>query len=451
MRRDISRRGLLGAAGAVGLTLFTSRKGLAAEAAPGADVAKASKLNVAFVGVGGRGAADLAGIAQHVNVVGLCDVDSKTLAGAAKTHTGAKTYGDYRKMLEDHKSFDAVCVATPDHMHAPVAMAAMQLGKHVYCEKPIAHDVFEVRAMTEMARKMKVMTQMGTQAHASEGTRLVVEFIKAGAIGNVKEVHVWTDRPIWPQGFKRPELTGKPPENLNWDLWLGTAPQHPYYITDKGVSPIHPFKWRGWWDFGTGALGDMGCHIFDASYWACGLTAPTSIEAESQGMTDVAAPNWSIIKYDFPATSERGPIKLTWSDGGKRPPRPEGMDEGLELPIKDGGTVFIGDKGIMVVPYGGAPRLVPEARMKDYKKPEPTIKRVPGGPAGHHKDWVDAITEGRPAGSNFDYAGPLTEIVLLGNVAIRAGKRIVWDSAKLEITNEPGLDALIRREYRQGW
>jgi len=456
MSRKLSRRLFLGAASATGLTLLTSRKSPGEPASAGGE-ATPKTLNVACCGVNGRGAADLAGISKHANVTALCDVDSNSLSAASKLHPAARTYADFRKMMDDAKNFDAVVVATPDHMHAPIAMTAIQLGKHVYCEKPIAHDLYEVRMLTEAARKNKVMTQMGNQAHSSDGVRMAVEWINAGAVGNVKEIHVWNNRPIWPQAFPMPTRTAGPPATLDWDLWLGTAPVMPYYVElnkdGKEMSPIHPFKWRGWWAYGTGALGDMGCHLLDVSYWACKLTAPTAVTAKQEGNTDYCGPAWSIIEYEFPAANGRGPIKLAWHDGGKFPPRPPELEPDRDLPKGDGGTLFIGDKGTMLMPYGTAatPRLIPESAMKEFKRPEPSIARVEGGTNGHHKNFVDACLGGKPAGSNFDHSGPLTEIVLLGNLAIRAGKRVEWDSANLKLSNAPELQHLVKREYRKGW
>jgi predicted dehydrogenase len=456
--RNFSRRHFLGAAGAAGVTIFTSRKGRGQDAGQAAaDSASASRLNVAFVGVGGRGNNNLTEIAKLANVAALCDVDAGILRGAAGKHPKAKTHSDVRRVLDDHRAFDAIVVSTPDHMHAPIAMAAMQLGKHVYCEKPIAHNVYEARRLTEAARKYKVITQMGTQAHSSEGTRLVVEFIRAGAIGAVKEVHTWTDRPLgwWPQGFARPSETAPPPKDLDWHLWLGCAPDYPYYvITDpknprEKVGAMHPFRWRGWWDFGTGAMGDMACHIMDAAYWALELTAPTAVSAEQNGMTDVACPNWSAITYEFPANGNRPELKMFWYDSIRMPPKISKDVEVNRLP--DNGTLFIGDKGKMVVPYGDAPRLIPEEKMRDFKKPEKTLPRVEGGTQGHHRNWVESVLNKKEAVSNFEYAGPLNEIVMLGNVAVRAGKKIEWDGAKMEIRNDSDLNYLLRREYRNGW
>jgi predicted dehydrogenase len=454
---DPSRRLFLGAAAATALTLLTSRKGVAQEAQTATDKANASNLNVAFVGVGGRGNNNLEEIAKHANVVALCDVDASILKGAHGKHKKARTYQDVRRLLDDHRSFDAIVVSTPDHMHAPISMAAMQLGKHVYCEKPIAHDVYEARRMAQAAKKYKVHTQMGTQAHSGEGTRLVVEFIRAGAIGNVNEVFTWTDRPTgwWPQGFSRPAETGQPPKDLNWDLWLGCAPEYPYYVIPDPAKPkekvgaMHTFRWRGWWDFGTGAMGDMACHIIDAAYWALELTAPTAIEAKQNGMTDVACPTWSTITYEFAANANRPALKLHWSDAVRFPP---GINDPEVNRLPSNGTLFIGDKGKMVVPYGEAPRLVPESAMQAYKRPEKTLARVEGGTTGHHRNFVEAILNNKAAVSNFDYAGPLNELVLLGNVAVRAGKKIEWDAQKLEIKNDPSLNHLLKRDqYRQGW
>jgi predicted dehydrogenase len=453
-----TRRAFLTAASAASLTLLTSRKASAQDAQPPADTASASRLNVAFVGVGGRGANDLEGVARHANVAALCDVDTGILRGAASKHPKAKTYQDARRLLDDAKSFDAIVVATPDHMHAPISIAAMQLGKHVYCEKPIAHDVYEARRMAEAAKKYKVITQMGTQAHSSEGTRLVVEFIRAGAIGNVTEVHTWTDRPTgwWPQGFSRPSETADPPKNLDWKLWLGCAPEMPYYVITNPTNPsekvgaTHTFRWRGWREFGTGAMGDMACHIIDAAYWALDLVNPVAVQAKQNGLTDLAWPNWSAITYEFAANANRPALKLHWYDAIRFPP---GVNTDPDLNRLPGnGSVFIGDKGKMVVPYGDAPRLVPESAMKNFKRPEKTLPRVEGGTEGHHKNWVDSILNNKPATSNFEYAGPLNEVVMLGNVAVRAGKRIEWDAEKLEIKNDSSLNHLIKRDqYRNGW
>ena len=294
------------------------------------------KVNVAIVGVGGRGRAHVDGIPKAGgNIVALCDVDDNNLGAAAKEHPAAHTYNDFRKMLDErHKEIDAVIVATPDHTHAVAAAAAMKLGKHVYCEKPLTHSIHEARYLTELAARQKVATQMGNQGHSGDNTRRIVEIVRSGAIGPVREVHAWTNRPIWPQGKDRPDGSDPVPDSLHWDLWLGPAPERPYVANSPlaiRVRPrarrrrddrvYHPFAWRGWWDFGTGALGDMACHILDASFWALDLKYPTAVEAlGGEPRKPESAPSWEIIRYEFPARRDMPELKLTWYDGGKRPP-----------------------------------------------------------------------------------------------------------------------------------
>ena len=437
MARRITRRQFMrsGAAAAAAFTFWP--KGILRAQSP------AQRLHVAFIGAGGRGASNLHEISQcAADVVALCDVDASNLAAAAKSFPNAKTYSDFRKLLEQ-KDIDGVVVSTPDHVHAFAALAAIRLGKHIYCEKPLTHCVYESRILRLAAAEKKVATQMGNGGHSSEGTRATVEWIQSGAIGQVREVHMWTDRAKdwWPQGVPRPTETPPVPQNLAWDLWIGPAPQRPYHPA------YHPFKWRGWADFGTGALGDMGCHVFDVSCWALKLGPPSTIEAETSGYNRETFPEWSIVRYEFPQRGDLPPVKLTWYDGGKLPQRPPELEEGREMGTKDGGTIFVGDKGKMIVPLGGAPRLIPEAKMKDFKRPDPSIPRS----IGHHKEWVEACKGGPPAGSNFDFSGPMTETILLGNVAIRVGKKIQWDSEKLQATNAPDAAPLIHREYRKGW
>ncbi|MGE5609285.1 MAG: Gfo/Idh/MocA family protein [Bacillota bacterium] len=437
MTRTFTRRYFLQSTALAASAFALSPRGILRAQAP------SDRLNVAFVGVGGRGAGNLAAISEcKANIVALCDVDQNHLAAAAAKFPGAKTYADFRKLLEQ-KDIDAVVVSTPDHFHAVTAIAAMRLGKHVYCEKPLTHSIYETRRLTESARKHKVATQMGNGGHSSEGTRLTVEWIQTGAIGPVREVHTWTNRAKgwWPQGVPRPSDTPPVPPTLNWDLWLGPAPLRPYHPA------YHPFKWRGWADFGTGALGDMGCHVFDVSYWALNLTHPTTIEAETSGYNGETFPEWSIIRYTFAQRGNMPPVKLTWYDGGKLPPRPADLEPGREMGSPDGGTLFIGDKGTILTPLGGAPRLIPESKMKDFKRPDPFLPRS----IGHHREWVEACKGGKPAGANFEYAGLLTEIVLLGNLAIRARKKIEWDGPHMKATNAPEADPLIHREYRNGW
>jgi len=402
------------------------------------------KLNIAGVGAGGRGAGDIGGCSSE-NIVALCDVDEKQAAKTYEKFPNAKRFKDFRRMLEKmEKQIDAVIVATPDHVHAPAAMMAIKMKKHVYVEKPLTHSVYETRMLTEAARKYGVATQMGNQGHSGEGTRLICEWIWDGAIGQVREVHAWTDRPggRWPQGVDRPEEVETVPATLDWDLWLGPAPWRPYN------SIYVPFKWRGWWDFGTGALGDMGCHIIDPAFWALKLAAPTSVEAISTPVNDETAPVVSKVDYEFPARGDMPPVKLSWYDGELRPTNPQVLEAGRRMGSRNGGTLFVGDKGMLMCGcYGKSPRLIPETKMKEYKRPEKTIARV----KEHHQDWLQACKGGTPACSNFDYSGPLAETVLLGNVAIRAGRKIYWDSKNLRVTNIGEANKYIRRDYREGY
>jgi len=399
------------------------------------------KLNIAGIGVGGRGASDIRAVSGE-NIVALCDVDDKRAGETFTRYPKAKKYRDFRKMLEKEKNIDAVVVATPDHVHAVAAMMAVKMGKHVYCEKPLTHLIYEARQLTKAAREAKVATQMGNQGHSGEGNRLICEWIWDGAIGPVREVHTWTNRPIWPQGIDRPKETPPIPKTLDWDLWLGPAPQRPY-------NPAYlPFNWRGWWDFGTGALGDMACHIIDSPFWALKLKYPISVEASSTKVNSETYPLASIVRYEFPARGNMPPVKLTWYDGGLRPPRPEELEPGRKMGSDNGGVLFVGEKGKLVCScYGNSPRLIPEAKMAAYKRPPKTIPRV----EGHHKDWIRACKTGKPACSNFDYAGPLAETVLLGNIAIRTGKKLYWDGPKMKFTNVPEANEYVHQQYRQGW
>jgi len=401
------------------------------------------KLNIAGIGVGGKGAGDIGGCVEE-NIVALCDVDYEYASKTFNTYPNARRWSDYRRMLEKQKDIEAVVIATPDHIHAPAAMTALRMKKHVYCEKPLTHSVYEARKLAEAAREAGVATQMGNQGHSSEEIRLIKEWILDGAIGKVREVHAWTDRPggRWPQGVGRPGETPPVPVMLDWDLWLGPAPERPYH-------PVyHPFKWRGRWDFGTGSLGDMGCHIIDVPYYALDLNAPLSVEAVSTEVNSESAPLVSKVVYDFPGRGNMPPVQITWYDGGLRPTRPAELEEGRRMGSGNGGVLFAGEKGKLICGcYGKGPRLIPETQMQQYHRPPKTIPRS----AGHHADWLAACKGGKPASSNFDYAGPLTETVLLGNVAIRVRKKIYWDVEKMKCTNLPAADEFIRREYREGW
>jgi predicted dehydrogenase len=395
------------------------------------------KVSVAFVGVGNKGAENLKNLAGQ-NVVALCDVDENFLNAAGQKHPGAKKYRDFRKLLEQ-KDIDAVVVTTPDHTHAVAAMAAIQLGKHVYCEKPLTHDIYEARQLARAAREHKVATQMGNGGHASEGLRSAVDWVRAGVIGEVREVHAWSNRPIWPQGIARPAETPPVPSSIDWNLWLSTAPERPYHPA------YHPFKWRGWWDFGTGALGDMGCHIIDAAFWALDLGSPESVVAESSPVNNETAPSWSIVQYQFGARGKLPPVKLTWHDGGKHPPQELAeLSAGEKFP--ENGSLFIGDKGKLFL-AGRVPELLPESKWKGFQPPPRKIPRSPG----HYQEWIEACKGGPAALSNFDYAGPLTEMVLLGNLALRLGKKIEWDGKNLQARNASEAAPYIRRQYRKGW
>lgn len=405
------------------------------------------KLNIAGIGVGGQGRSDLNNMNTE-NIVALCDTDWSYAAGTFKQYPNAKRYKDYRKMFDEQKDIDAVVVATPDHHHFFASMYAIMNGKHVYCEKPLTHSVWEARRLAIAAREKKVATQMGNQGQASEETRRLCEFVWDGAIGNVYEAHIWTDRPsnglfkeYWPQGVDRPKDTPPVPESLDWDLWIGPAPSRPYH-------PIyHPFRWRGWWDFGTGALGDIGCHAFDPVFRALKLGHPLTVEASSSRVNEETFPVASMVTYHFPARGSMPPVKLVWYDGGLRPPRPEGLDDGVQMGTN--GRLLIGDKGFIL-----GNKIFPEKRRKEYQEPPKTIPRSPG----HYQEWIQACKGGKPAGSNFDWAGPLTEVVLLGNIALRVQLReeltyhkIEWDPEKLQIKNLPEANKFIRREYRDGW
>lgn len=354
---------------------------------------------------------------------------------------GCAAYSDFRDLLEKEKDLDAVVIGATDHWHALIAVAAMKLGKHVFCQKPMAHSVYEARRMAEVARQMGVATQVAVGNQASESTRLLCEWIGAGVLGGVREVLNWSARPFWPQGLERPKEQPPVPEGLDWDLWLGPAPSRPYH-------PIyHPFNWRGWHDFGCGALGDMGCYSFDTIFRALKLEAPTTVEASSTDRYEETYPLATIVRYDFPARGELPPVKLTWMDGGLKPPRPADLDEGQELEKE--GLMFVGDRGTILCGFNGSrPRLIPEARMKAFEPPPQTLPRS----AGNEREWLDAAKGGRTApGANFEFSGVVTEALLLGNVALRAGQRIVWDRAHLKAANTAQADRFLRPDYRGDW
>ncbi|MBN1845822.1 MAG: Gfo/Idh/MocA family oxidoreductase [Sedimentisphaerales bacterium] len=442
--RRISRRDFLGgsAAAAMAFTIVPSHV-LGANG----NTAPSGKLNVAGVGVGGMGKNNVRACNSE-NIVALCDVDEAYAGSVFNEYPKAKKYTDFRKMLEQQKEIDAVIVATPDHTHAVVAMTAMQMGKHVYVQKPMTHNVWEARMLTKAARKYKVATQMGNQGHSGEGCRLIYEWINAGVIGEVREVHAFTNRPIWPQGIDRPQDTPPVPETLDWDLWLGPAPMRPY-------NPAYlPFRWRGWWDYGTGALGDMGCHVLDPVFFALKLKYPERVIASSTPVNDETAPLASIVRFEYPAREGMPPVKIDWYDGKLLPPRPEELEPGRRMGNGSSGVIFIGSKGkIMCGEYGDSPRLLPESRMREFSRnmPDKTVPRIDGS---HEQDWIQACKGGRPACSNFDYSGPLTEMIVMGNLAIRTenkNEKLEWDGENMKVTNIKDANKFVRREYRKGW
>jgi len=455
---NMSRRKFLGSAVAAAATVTIVPRHVLG--GPGYK-APSDKLNIACVGIGGKGFSDSVAMAGE-NVVALCDVDEKRASRKHKIgeedgveikknifdyYPDARFYHDFRVMLDKEKSIDAITVSTPDHTHAIIAMAAIKAGKHVFVQKPLTHTVQEARLLNEAAKKAGVVTQMGNQGHAGEGVRLIFEWVRDGAIGDIREVHCWTNRPIWPQGIDAPTAIPSVPPTLKWDLWLGPAswrPYHPDYL---------PFSWRGWWDFGTGALGDMGAHILDPAYWPLDLKYPTSVQASSTKFTKDSPPLAEVVTYEFPERGKMPPLTLTWHDGGLKPPRPFDIEQGRRLGDSGGGTLLVGDKGkIMCGVYGKNARLIPETSMQAYKRPEKTILRSPG----IHAEWIEACKKGDPAAAttNFSYSAPLTETMLLANVAVRMqdkNMKLEWDGEKGEITNLDEANEYLYMPYRDGW
>jgi predicted dehydrogenase len=399
------------------------------------------RLNVAAIGAGGTGEVDIGACARE-NVVALCDVDWKNATKTFDRFPQARKYKDFRQML-DREKLDAVTISTADHTHAVAAMSAMQRGLHVYLQKPLTHNVQEARLLTEAARRYRVATQMGNQGHSNEGARLLCEMVWAGVIGDVREVHAWTNRPIWPQGIEGAFAGEAVPGHLDWDLFLGPAPQRPYH-------PAYtPFKWRGFWEWGCGALGDMACHILDGANWALQLTQPTSVEClQQEGRTALTFPRKSIVRFEFPARRTMPPVVLTWYEGGLQPPRPAGVPEGQKLGDGNNGSLLIGDKGILTTgTYSERTRLLPDERMADFQPPPQLLTRSPG----HYQDWIRACKGGEPACASFDYAGPFTEWVLLGTIAQRFEGKLLWDAQNLRFTNRPEANQHLTRAHRPGW
>lgn len=452
MTRRINRRRFLQAASIAGAGLWVSGK--ATWAAP---KSPNEKLNFACIGVGGKGSSDTDHAGQFGNIVAICDIDDERLGKKAEQFPRAKTFNDFRMLFDRMaKRIDAVTVSTPDHTHAVAAVTAMRLGKHVYCQKPLTHTVQEARVMLETARQYKVATQMGNQGTAADGFRRGVEIIRSGAIGPVREVHVWTNRPFkyWKQApdvVARPEEKPPVPKHVHWDLFLGPAAYRPYH-------PIyHPHDWRGWWAFGTGALGDMACHTANLAFKSLELGYPTRVSAESGPVNPETYPAWATITYEFPERGKQPPVRLVWYEGardGKRNLPSADLLHGQEPPSS--GLLLVGDKGTLFSPsdYGTEQKLLPAKQFEGYEPPEPVMERLEpdrNEDENQKGEWVRAILGGHPAESSFDYAAVLTETMILGNVVVRVGKPIDYDAANQKVTNAPEADQYINPEYRAGW
>jgi len=425
--RPVSRRFFLGTALAVTATTWAPPR------AKARSLRANEKLNIGVVGTANRGAANINGV-QSENIVAICDVDSRYLAQAQERFPKAKAYRDFRKLLEQH-DLDAIVVSTTDHTHASPSAIALNLGKHVYCEKPLTHSVHEARTLATLAKAHpELATQMGTQIHAGANYRRVVELIRAGAIGTIKEVHTWVAK-SW-GGDHRPQGEAVVPDYLDWDLWLGPAPQTAF---NPGY---HPAEWRRYWAFGNGSLGDMGCHHIDLPFWALDLTAPTTITADGPPVDPEVAPNHLQVRYEFPAVGDRPALSLTWYDGGLRP----ALLKQPGMPRWGDGNLFVGDKGMLLADYSDH-RLLPEADFREFQPPEPTIPDS----IGHYDEWIEACKTGRPTTCNFVYSGNLTETVLLGTVAYRCGQTLEWDPIGLRAPNCSKAEEFLRRDYRAGW
>jgi len=420
--------------------------------------APSDRIILAGVGVGGVGHGQLQSCEkQNAQIVALCDVDDKYAEKSFRKWPQARRYRDYREMLDSEKDIDAVYIGTPDHTHALITIAALRKGKHVCCVKPLTRTIYECRRVVEEAQKAKVSTQVTASPNSTEGGCKTCEMIWDGAIGDVREVHIWSNRPLWPQGMARPRGADPIPDSFDWNLWLGPAGMRPFknewpadHLVMKQISVpntngwfravYHPWNFRGWWDFGTGALGDMGCHHFNIPKRALKLGHPTSISATSTRVMPETAPLASIITWEFPAREGMPAVKAVWYDGGLRPPRPSELEAGRDLP--DEGVLYIGDKGKML-----GTRIIPETKMKAYNPPAKTLQRR----SGTWGEWFEAMRGGQAATCGFNWAGPLTEIVLLGNIAIRTGKRIEWDGQNMRITNDKDANKYIKEAYHNGW
>ena len=427
MGQTLNRRQLLRGIAATGAAAaFGSGRWAYGQAGPN------ERLNIGIIGTSGRALGNIEGV-EGETIVAVCDVDESLLGQANAKFAKARAYQDFRKLIES-PGIDAVVISTADHTHAPAAAMALRMGKHVYCEKPLTHSVYEARVVAKLAGEAKVATQMGTQIHAGKNYRRVVEHIQSGAIGPIREVHVWCGK-AW-SGGERPKDTPPVPKYLNWELWLGPAPERPYHPT------YQPANWRRWWDFGSGTLGDMACHYMDLPFWALDLRHPLTVESQGPPVHPETTPAWMAVRYEFPARGDKPPVVLTWHDGDKRP---EILAE-KKLPGWGSGVLFVGDKGMLMADYDKI-RLFPEADFKDFKAPESTIPDS----IGHHAEWIRACKENKPTTCNFDYSGALTEAVLLGNVAYRVGRKLDWDAPNLKAVGCPEADRYLRQEYRKGW
>jgi len=458
-RKTAERRDFLKTSAAIGAGYFISNS-YAAEPSKLAN----EEVRLACIGVGGKGGSDTDQAAELCKAVALCDCDEGTLNKKAEKFSGVKKYTDFRKLFDElGKNIDAVTVSTPDHTHAPAALRAINLGIATYVQKPLTHTVYEARALREAAAKKKVATQMGNQGSAENGLREAVEVIQSGAIGKVTEAHIWTNRPVWPQApdiIKRPEGEDPIPENLNWDAFIGPAPMRPF---KKGV--YHTFKWRGFWDFGTGALGDMGCHTANMAFRALKLEYPTSVEATAGHVNAETCPSIATVTFQFPARGDMPACKVVWYEGKsptgkmdnngkpefKKNLPPEELLFGQTPP--GSGSLIVGDKGTLYSPndYGAKFSLYPEKDFTGYTPPSPTIARNGKSDKGMKQEWIDAVRGGPAPYSNFDVAGLLTEFILLGNVAIRTGKKLEWDGPACKVTNCPEAEQYVRKQYRKGW
>lgn len=430
-------------------------------------IAPSDRLTIASVGVGGKGQGDIAAFYKSgkADIAYLCDVDDRRSATTVKNFPKAKYYKDWREMFDkESKNFDAVSVSTPDHNHAIIAHSAMQLGKHVYVQKPLTHDIWEARLLTAAAKQYKVVTQMGNQGASNDGTRQLKEWYDAGLIGDVHTVYAWTNRPVWPQGIAWPTAKTEIPKELNWDLWLGTAPYKEY------VDKLVPFNWRGWWDYGTGALGDMGCHLVEAPFNVLGIQYAKDVQASvgtvyvdefKQGHFPESCPPSSHITLTFPKTDKtQGDVTMHWMDGGIQPERPAELGPNEPFGDDGNGTLFIGTKGkMMATTYSDNPQLLPTSRTKEDHTPK-TIKRVPGGANGHYAQWVEGCIAGygnMEMSSSFDKAGPLTEALLMANLAVRGHElkggqiKLEWDNINMKVTNFDDVNQYVKRNYRKGF